>query len=239
MIANLLPGTASFEMFSDTPEAWAFPSEAALMANACAERRREFGTVRHCARQALHQIGVPAVPILPDADGVPRWPTGIVGSMTHCRGYRAAVVVSSRLLHGVGIDAEPDSPLPLELFDLVLRNEERAELRATAGELPVRNRDRLLFCAKEAVFKAWFPITRSWLDFLDVSVTLRADGTFRALVHVAPVAGIGPVFTGRWVVGRGLILAATSVSPRGWRPTRRAAPRDRRLLRDGFLGGIA
>ena len=76
MIETLVPASACAEMFSDAPESTMFSIEAAAVAGAVAERRREFGTVRYCARKALRQIGVPAVPILPDADGAPRWPVG-------------------------------------------------------------------------------------------------------------------------------------------------------------------
>src|SRR5918999_6186071 len=101
LIATLVPASASAEMFSDAPESTMFSTEAAAVANAVAERRREFGTVRHCARKALRQLGVPAVPILPDVDRAPRWPVGVVGSMTHCTGYRAAALARSAELCGV------------------------------------------------------------------------------------------------------------------------------------------
>jgi 4'-phosphopantetheinyl transferase EntD len=112
LIATLVPATASAETFSDVPESTMFSDEAAAVAGAGAERRREFGTVRWCARKALRQLGVPAVPILPDGDRAPRWPVGVVGSLTHCAGYRAAVVARSGELRGVGIDAEPHAALP-------------------------------------------------------------------------------------------------------------------------------
>lgn len=96
MIEKFVPKSACVEMFKDVPEAMMYLSEAAVVERAVGERRREFGTVRHCARQALQRIGLPdAIPILPDADGVPGWPSGVVGSMTHCEGYRAAVVARS------------------------------------------------------------------------------------------------------------------------------------------------
>src|ERR671914_1172478 len=120
LIATLVPASASAEMFSDVPESTMFSDEAAAVAGAGAERRREFGTVRYCARKALRQLGVPAVPILPDVDRAPRWPVGVVGSMTHCAGYRAAAVARSGELCGLGIDAEPGRPLPDEALDLVL-----------------------------------------------------------------------------------------------------------------------
>jgi 4'-phosphopantetheinyl transferase EntD len=59
---------------------------------------------------AEEKIGAPAVPILPDVDGAPRWPAGLAGSMTHCAGYRAAVVSRCHDGCGVGIGAEPHAP---------------------------------------------------------------------------------------------------------------------------------
>lgn len=214
MIELLVPASACAEMFSDAPESMMFPSEAAMVRGAVAERRRAFGTARHCARQALRQLGVPAAPILPGPGGAPQWPAGVVGSMTHCAGYRAAVAARSRDLRAVGIDAEPHAPVPDPALDLVLRGEERVQLSALARARPDLHWGRILFCAKEAAYKAWFPLTGRWLDFADVSVTARLDGTFRARLRVdAPcIAGVDlGELQGRWVVGRGLALAATSI----------------------------
>jgi 4'-phosphopantetheinyl transferase EntD len=206
LIATLVPTSASAETFSDVPESTMFSDEAAAVAGAGAERRREFGTVRWCARKALRQLGVPAVPILPDGDRAPRWPVGVVGSMTHCAGYRAAVVARSGELAGVGIDAEPHAALPTDTLAFVLRDEERARLAALAYAGPFLHWDRVVFCAKEAVYKAWFPLTGRWLDFEDVSITVHLDGTFGARLR-------GAGLRGRWKVERDLILAATSLTP--------------------------
>ncbi len=209
MIETLLPTASCSEMFSDAPEWTMFSVEAEIVADAVDERRREFGTVRACARQALREIGVPPVPILPDADGVPHWPAGVVGSMTHCPGYRAAVVARTQAMRSVGIDAEVDAALPAVMHDLIMLDEERAQLDAMAESKPERHWDRILFCAKEAVFKAWFPVTRTWLDYADVSVTLHPDNAFSALVHAYPAAAVGPAFVGRWTASNGIILAVT------------------------------
>jgi 4'-phosphopantetheinyl transferase EntD len=209
LIATLVPASASAELFSDAPESAMFSDEAAAVAGAGAERRREFGTVRWCARKALGQLGVPAVSILPDRDRAPRWPVGVVGSMTHCAGYRAAVVARSGELSGVGIDAEPHAALPADMLDLVLRDEERERLLALKDADPALHWDRIAFCAKEAVYKAWFPLTRRWLDFDDVSTTVHPDGTFRARILPAELDEL----RGRWKVDRGLILAGTSLRP--------------------------
>jgi 4'-phosphopantetheinyl transferase EntD len=223
MIETLVPASACAEMFADAPESTMFSIESAAVANAVPERRREFGTVRYCARKALVEIGRSAGPVLPDADGVPRWPVGVVGSMTHCVGYRAAVVARASELCAVGIDAEPHAALPESVLDLVLHDEERARLRMLANASPDLHWDRIVFCAKEAVYKAWFPLTRQWLDFADLLTTVHLDGTFRVRLHDRgpAIAGVDlDGFSGRWVVGRGLVIAATSV---GRHPVARAS----------------
>jgi 4'-phosphopantetheinyl transferase EntD len=215
MIEALVPAPVrTDEMFSDASESTMFSIEAAVVANAVPERRREFGTVRYCARNALLEIGVPAVPLLPDMDGAPRWPAGVVGSMTHCEGYRAAAVAPFGPVRSLGIDAEPHAAIPNAALDLILRGEERARLLMLAHAHPDVHWDRIMFCAKEAVYKAWFPLTRRWLEFVDVSTTVYPDGTFwaRLCVQGVRVGGIDlNFFGGRWVVGRGLVVAATSV----------------------------
>ncbi|MGX1852826.1 4'-phosphopantetheinyl transferase family protein [Streptomyces sp. NPDC055299] len=211
MIDEMFPGAvAAVESFGDPADARLFPGERAALVGAGEARRREFTTVRHCARRALGVLGLPPVPLLPGVRGAPRWPDGVVGSMTHCAGYRAAAVARRSQVLTLGIDAEPHEPLP----DGVLRHiglpEERARLAGLARREPGVHWDRLLFCAKEAVYKAWFPVTGSWLGFDGALVSLLPDGTLRAHVLAAPPperAGAPREFAGRWLVGSGLVLA--------------------------------
>ncbi|HEU0192613.1 MAG TPA: 4'-phosphopantetheinyl transferase superfamily protein [Gaiellales bacterium] len=214
-IEALVPTSAYVDLRDNVSESTMLPAEALAIAGALPERRFEFATVRHCARQALARIGIPPAAIIPDADGAPRWPAGVVGSMTHCAGYRAAVVARSDRLRGIGIDAEAHAALPRATRDLVLRREERARLRTLAEAEPDVHWDCICFCAKEAVYKAWFPSTRRWLDFADISVTVHAGGTFQACLLGAETDTAGAdreVLAGRWVVSRGLVVAGTSVA---------------------------
>ena len=215
MIASLVPEAAGAEMYVDVPESAMHPAEAALVITAGAQRRREFATARQCARIALAALGTPAVAVLPDADGAPVWPAGVVGSLTHCPGYRAAAVGRSETFRGLGIDAEPHVPLPRAVDDLVLRAEERARLRPLCAARPDVHWDRLVFSAKEAVYKAWFPVTRRWLGFEDVSIAVWPDGRLEADLDPAqqPVDRTVPArIAGRWLVGRGFVLAAAWIA---------------------------
>jgi len=206
---------AAEEAFSDPPGVALFPEEEAIIAKAVEKRRREFTTARACARVALARLGLPPVPIVPGVRGAPQWPRGVVGSMTHCAGYRACAVARDKDLLAIGLDAEPHDKLPDGVLEAVSSAEERKRLAALAAAVPGTHWDRMLFSAKESVYKAWFPLTQRWLGFEDASVTIDPEtGTFTARLLVdgprfneVPLAG----FTGRWLVDRGLIITAIAV----------------------------
>ena len=218
LVASVLPATVSedlaySELYSDPPGLAALPEEEPLIARSVAKRRNEFITVRHCARIALGQLGVPPVPILKGDKGEPCWPDGVAGSLTHTAGYRGAVVGRIPAVRSVGIDAEPHDVLPDGVLDVISLPEERSEI---PPKLPAGlHWDRILFCAKEATYKAWFPLTKRWLGFEDAHITFGADGptggTFVSRILIDPEALSGPPLTalrGRWSVDRGLVLTA-------------------------------
>jgi 4'-phosphopantetheinyl transferase EntD len=212
----LLPAVAAAEEFGDLPDAVLFPAEQAVIGRAVEKRRREFATARACARAALARLGQPPVAILPGKRGSPGWPPGIVGSITHCAGYRAAAVGKAAEVLAIGLDAEPDQPLPDGVLGAISLVAERATLCDLARSAPGPNWDRLLFCAKESVYKAWFPLTGRWLGFEQAHITLDpAAGTFtaRLLVPGPEVDGRELTgFEGRWLARDGLILAAICVA---------------------------
>jgi 4'-phosphopantetheinyl transferase EntD len=217
VIENILPAeVSSAEAFADLPDTTLFPEEAAIVAEAVDKRRREFTTARRCARSALGGLGMAPVPIPVGERGTPQWPPGTVGSITHCAGYRAAAVARSGDFVTIGLDAEPNDPLPDRVLDAVSSVCERARLLDLAAAAPGICWDRLLFSAKESVYKAWFPLTKRWLGFEEADITFDAAvGTFDArLLGRAPVIGGASLtgFTGRWQACGGLVLTAIAVA---------------------------
>ncbi|MFJ9418780.1 4'-phosphopantetheinyl transferase [Streptomyces sp. NPDC101227] len=214
MIDKLLPlPIRAAEAFEDDPLSAMFPEERALVAGAVPQRQLEFGTVRRCARTALSELGIDPAPILPGPGRAPRWPDGIVGAMTHCAGYRAAAVARARDIVTLGLDAEPNKPIDDPgVIDLVTLPGERTQLPRLAALEPDVAWDRLMFSAKESVYKAWYPLTGRWLGFEDAHITLDpTDATFtaRLLVPGPVVAGTAvEEFSGRWMVGAGLVMTA-------------------------------
>jgi 4'-phosphopantetheinyl transferase EntD len=216
VLANLLPPEVAVEeIFGDPEDAVLLPGEEAIVARAVDKRRLEYTTTRHLARIALARLGLPPVAIGTGGNREPLWPVGIVGSMTHCRGYRAVAVARSGAgpVTGLGIDAEPHGPLPEGVFDTIARPDEIPALEALAAEQPRVRWDRLVFSAKESVYKAWFPVARRWLGFGEASVGFVPDeelsGTFtaRILQSGAPITEM----SGRWTIESGLVLTAVTV----------------------------
>jgi enterobactin synthetase component D / holo-[acyl-carrier protein] synthase len=216
VIETLLPpAVVPVEAFDDVPGEAPFPGEEDLIAKAVESRRREFVTARRCARTALRAFGYPDAPIRPGPKREPQWPAGMAGSITHCAGYRAAAVARTSDIALLGIDAEPNGPLPEGVAEAITVPGEPEMLDRLAGTHPDTHWGRLLFSAKESVYKAWFPVTRRWLGFEEARLTIDPDaGTFAAtlLVDGVRIDG-GPalsVLHGRFRVDRGLVLTAVT-----------------------------
>ena len=210
MIERLLPPEVySRELRGDDPVAGLFAEEEALVAGSTEARRREFAAARACARQALAALGLPEAPILRGAKREPLWPQGVVGSITHCRGYRAAAVARAAVFLTLGIDAEIAEALPEGVERYVLGDEERVWLSRAPGGVPW---GRVMFSAKESVYKAWFPLTGRWLGFDDAIVRIDPGaGAFTAeLLADADLPGLSR-FSGRFLVEDGLVATAIAV----------------------------
>jgi 4'-phosphopantetheinyl transferase EntD len=220
LLGRVLPdAVAVAERTDDPPEAEAgmFDAEREAVARAVPRRQAEYRTVRYCAREALGRLGFGPVPILSGPKREPLWPDGVVGSLTHCAGFRGAAVARAGSVLGVGVDAEPHLALPEGVLERVAEHPgERAGLAALSGRDPDVHWDRVLFCAKEAVYKVWYPLARRWLGFEDAWMTLAPDGGFHARLLVPGPIVQGRELTaldGRWVVADGLILAAVTLLP--------------------------
>ena len=154
--------------------------------------------------------------------------------MTHCIGYAAAAVGPAARISTIGIDAEPDAPLPDGVLDLIATPIEQNRLgvmrpepvdgrastssarMVTQQESDDPNWDRLLFSAKESVYKAWFPLVGEWLDPQETEILFSPnERTFTALlcrggliINGRPVRQIH----GRWTREQGILATAVVVA---------------------------
>ncbi|MFJ9637724.1 4'-phosphopantetheinyl transferase [Streptomyces sp. NPDC101178] len=224
MIERMLPGDVSCAATREeiVADGVLFPEEEELIARSVTKRRNDFATARACARRAMRPLGLEPVAVLHGKRGMPLWPDGIVGSITHCDGYRAAALARAADVLSLGVDAEPHAPLPEGVGELVVRPSERERFAEKAGEAGGVHWDRLLFSAKESVFKTWYPLTLTELDFDEADLTFHreddlagggaAGGTFTArLLRTDPA--VPPVLDGTWRVEDGIVATAVLLRP--------------------------
>jgi 4'-phosphopantetheinyl transferase EntD len=190
--------------------------EEALGINIVRKRRESFTAGRTCARQALRAMGMPEVPILRGREQEPIWPDGIVGSITHCDGYCAAALGYSRDFISLGIDAETNEPLPDDVLGLIALEAEVDWLRRAPKSFFCW--DKVLFSIKESVYKTWYPVTRCWLGFEQVAVSIEPETDSFIATVLSPTSFQAPrdmlSFQGRYLVEESLIMTAVCVPKR-------------------------
>ena len=181
-LSSILP--PRFFIVTARPEiqrAGLYPDELAYIERAVPKRQAEFGTARVCARKALDRLGAPMCSLLPHKDRSPRWPQGFVGSISHTEDCCAVAITRSDAIAGFGIDIESSTPLQERLEDLVCTENERLWL-AQHNENDRARLGKLVFSAKEAVYKCQYGMTRTFVDFKDVDLAIDIDrGNFSVL----------------------------------------------------------
>jgi 4'-phosphopantetheinyl transferase EntD len=196
LLARILaPGLFGAEMEDVGQTVALFPQEEILVAKSADKRRREFALGRACARIALAPLGHGAAVIAKRKNGAPCWPAGVLGSITHAKGYAAALAGEARLFSGIGIDAERLGGVTRDLWPRLFDAAEREYLETVDDGTCAAT---LFFSAKEACYKAW--AIDGALPFRDIHVTQQQDG-FTA--H-----WLGKVLQGRYAVEGDLMLTA-------------------------------
>lgn len=221
MLRDLLAATVVVVETSEQGEVSALhPAEAACVEGAVEKRRREFAAGRACARRALGMLGIHDFPLLAGEDRAPIWPHGVVGSISHCTGFCGAAVATRETLAGLGIDVESAAPLESELVPRICLPAETARF-AQLPNADMPDWHKLAFSAKESVYKAYFPVTRSFLEFHDVDLEVDpVAGSFVAtlLRSDAPSALGARSFDGRWAFDDTHIYTAVTL-PAGGSPS--------------------
>ncbi|MES9860268.1 MAG: 4'-phosphopantetheinyl transferase superfamily protein [Candidatus Thiodiazotropha sp. LLP2] len=149
--------------------------EEALIEAAVEKRQKEFRAGRHAAHQALEQLNAPWHPLLREDNRQPIWPPGYIGSITHCRDACVAVCAKSKDLIGLGVDVEPLEPLPKGV-DRYIHTAVDSETMRSIEILP----ERLIFSAKESIYKCYHPLIGQHMGFQSVSLEIDPENmTFK------------------------------------------------------------
>lgn len=221
LLTEIFPPGVACALAPDRMEACPlYPVEALAMRSASEARRQEFRSGRAAARAALVMLSAGAQAVPMGADRAPRWPKGIVGSISHSRSLCAAVVAPEAVMLGLGLDVEEVSEIESHVARQICTNDDLAQGISLAPDLR-RLLPNVVFGAKEAFYKAYYPLTQRFLEFGDVSVILHQDkrcgGAFR--VHATragmPLSSDLGRFCGRWAAERGMIIAGAALRVSG------------------------
>lgn len=182
------------------------PEEACAVANAVPHRRLEFAAGRAAARAAMAAEGLTPAAIPMAEDRAPVWPAGITGSITHAEDVALAAVASRDVVSGLGLDVEPDAPLPDDVLSDICDGGECAWI---AGQSQPLRWARLIFVAKEAAFKCQYPASKAifGFDVMNVQVDIARNGLSARFTREIPPFSAGEVLQGRFALTAGLIIA--------------------------------
>lgn len=166
-LCGLLPSGVEYAV-GPIPEAWhfEFDIEGDSLRAAGDYRKCEFVAGRDCARTALEKVGFARAPILPDEYGVPVWPEGSLATISHSRGYCAAIAAKAADYCVLGLDLEMTNRLSASAIKRTVHPDEQIYVQSD------QKKASLLFCAKEAFFKAQFPIWHTHANFHDLILTV-------------------------------------------------------------------
>ena len=190
------------------------PEEAAHVERAVPKRVGEFAAGRACARRALEELGTRDFILRVGPEREPLWPAGIAGSITHTAGFCAAVAAHTTLVAALGLDAERREAVHRRLWRQIATPEEICWLESLDSD-QANEMATLIFSAKEAFYKCQFGVTREWLNFNDVSVSVGPrDFEIRPLRTLALEAHATPPWRGRHALERSLVVAGCSLPAR-------------------------
>ena len=209
---SLFPSSAA--LVTADASMWQTPlctEEEALIASAIEKRQREFRAGRNAAHAALARLQVPTSPLLRGERREPLWPAGHVGSIAHCNDLCLAAAARESDLTGIGIDVEPLEPLPAGVERYVHTPEEEAYMADNPGDQP----QRLIFSAKESLYKCYYPLVGRFFGFQSVTLSIDREGGRFGFRPTERCEIRFPIqrFEGRYVIGERHLVTACYLLP--------------------------
>ena len=190
------------------------------MQRAVAKRKAEYVAGRACATYAARVLlGDFQGQIESSAQGLPVWPEGVVGSITHTMGFASAALARVGVVRSLGLDTE--RIMTEEVMHKIGPTVCSAEERMSPGSgLSDNVYTTIVFSAKESVFKCIYPLTRRmfWFDNAHIEILDITAGSFRATLEtdLSEEFRNGTTFEGRFriappFVHTGLLLAPNQI----------------------------
>jgi enterobactin synthetase component D / holo-[acyl-carrier protein] synthase len=116
------------------------------------KRKSEFLAGRYCAQKTLIDAGSHNTQVHIGSNNTPYWPSGFVGSLTHCANLSIAYASKRSDFRNIGVDVEKimNPELAQKISKLVFQEDKKVH----DWPLSYESLLTLVFSAKEAVFKA-------------------------------------------------------------------------------------
>jgi 4'-phosphopantetheinyl transferase EntD len=160
--------------------------ETACVVDFMPRRRAEFAAGRRAARKALARFDLQSSSIVANARGVPMFPAGHFGSITHKGPFAVAAAGRVGDVISIGIDLEFDSEPEENALLARVCTERELSTAECLGQIGVTSPASLILCAKEALFKALNPLDREPRDLQDVELSFGPDGSFSVVAMEPP-----------------------------------------------------
>ena len=172
----ILDDTALALVVNGAPHARLLTEESELADSMSSQRLMDFTSGRHSAHIAQRLLGLEEQPIL-RVNRSPLWPPGQCGSISHCREWAFAGV--STQFRSIGVDIEAIDRITNKLFPTLFRPDEIDAFNTQPDTAAA-----ITFSAKEAGYKAIFPIGATFIGFQEASIKLDwAHQQFRIQYH--------------------------------------------------------
>lgn len=183
---NIFPDNVEYiiERIEETDRNVLHPEEYKYCANFCKKRRLEYIVGRSCAKYLLHKLGRHNHPLLTGSHGEPLWPSGVIGSISHCGDYCVVAVTNQNCLAGLGVDVERYEPLSREIEKIICTASEREWIESKKKNDKDVPWSKIVFSAKESAYKCVFPHIKTFVDFHDAEIDFHhSDNTFKLSVN--------------------------------------------------------
>lgn len=190
------------------------------LSTAVTKRKAEFVAGRYCVQLALKRMGEDSGQAIGISEKrAPLWPEGLIGSITHSKGFASAALASAQWIRGIGIDSErliaektannvaSHILIPTETY------EKNCGLVSSARQYLT-----LIFSAKESIFKCLFPLVEQYFDFRDAEISLNPQDPgkfrFRLRKHLTGEFRDGYIGAGQYTLAGNFVHTAVVMTER-------------------------
>ncbi len=179
------------------------------------KRKAEFIMGRAVSHLALKKFKLESIPILRNINTrEPCWPKSVFGSITHSGNLAAAAVGLNSKIAGIGIDLEKLSrKINFEISRHICVDNELKWLKTLDPEQAKLNL-RIIFSAKESIFKCFFPISRKHLNFKDAYINInekKSEFTYILSTACSNITDVGFSHKGHFSVKDDFLLTSTYI----------------------------